>query len=59
MDKGNVVCSAFIDLRKAFDSLDYCLLLQRISKLGVHCEVRIVEWFKELKQQVFFHHGDL
>ena len=38
LDKGSVVCAAFIDLRKAFDSLDHCLLLQRISELGVYCE---------------------
>ena len=44
LDKGCVVCAAFIDLRKAFDSLDHCLLLQRISDLGVHCHV--LEWFK-------------
>ena len=31
LDKGSVVCAAFIDLRKAFDSLDHCLLLERIS----------------------------
>ena len=43
LDKGNIVCAAFIDLRKAFDLLDHCLLLQRISELGVHCEV--LEWF--------------
>jgi len=45
LDKQNVVCAAFIDLKKAFDSLDHCLLLQRISKLGVHSTV--VEWFKD------------
>ena len=45
LDKGSVVCAAFIDLRKAFDSLDHCLLLERISKLGVHCQV--LEWFKD------------
>ena len=39
LDKGGVVCSAFIDLRKAFYSLDHCLLLERISKLGVHCQI--------------------
>ena len=44
LDKGSVVCAAFIDLRKAFDSLNHCLLLQRISELGVHCQV--LEWFK-------------
>ena len=46
LDKGIVVCATFIDLRKAFDSLDHYLLLQRISKpLGVHYEV--LEWFKD------------
>ena len=43
LDRGSVVCAAFLDLRKAFDSLDHCLLLQRISELGVHSTV--VEWF--------------
>ena len=45
LDRGGVVCAAFIDLRKAFDSLDHCLLLQRISELCVHGSV--VEWFKD------------
>jgi len=45
LDKGNVVCAAFIGLRKAFDSLDHGLLLQRIFELGVHGT--IVEWFKD------------
>ena len=44
LDKCSVVCAAFIDLRKAFDSLGHCLLLQRISELGVHCQV--LAWFK-------------
>ena len=25
--KGNYICAAFLDLRKAFDSLDHCILL--------------------------------
>ena len=45
LDKGSVECAAFIVLRKAFDSLDHCLLLERISKLGVHCQV--FEWLKD------------
>ena len=40
--KGSEVCAAFIE---DYDSLDHCLLLQRISKLGVHCDV--LEWFKD------------
>ena len=29
LDKGDTVCVAFLDLRKAFDSLDHCILLCR------------------------------
>jgi len=36
LDHNKVVCSAFLDLRKAFDSLDHGLLLQRLNCMGVH-----------------------
>ena len=48
LDKGSVVCPTFIELRKAFDSLDHCLICYYRgfnSELGVHCEV--LEWFKD------------
>ena len=45
LDKGSVVYAVSIDLRKAFVSLDHCLLLRWISVLGVHCEV--LEWLKD------------
>ena len=35
LDNGDSVCAAFLDLRKAFDSLDHCLLLERLFDLGV------------------------
>ena len=35
LDGGNCVCAAFLDLRKAFDSLDHHLLLDRLFSLGV------------------------
>ena len=31
-----MVCAAFLDIRKAFDSLDHVTLLQRLQELGVH-----------------------
>ena len=43
LDSGSVVCAAFLDMRKAFDSLDHVTLLQRLQELGVHnTELR---WF--------------
>ena len=35
VDAGDCVCAAFLNLRKAFDSLDHCILLGRLQKLGV------------------------
>ena len=43
LDGGMVVCAAFLDLRKAFDSLDHALLLQRLHHLGI-CGAEI-QWF--------------
>ena len=44
VDAGRAVCVSFLDLRKAFDSLDHCILLQRIYDLGVGRQV--ILWFK-------------
>ena len=38
LDAGNLVCVAFLDLRKAFDSLDHHVLLQCLLNL------RVSEW---------------
>jgi len=35
IDAGKCVCAAFLDLHKAFDSLDHHLLLDRLHDLGV------------------------
>ena len=43
LDSGKSSCIAFLDLRKAFDSLDHVLLLQRLYQLGV-CGKEIA-WF--------------
>ena len=39
LDSGQAVCAAFLDLRKAYDSLDHCILLQRLKKLNVSAGV--------------------
>ena len=44
LDQGLVVCSAFLDLRKAFDSLDHMILLERLQQLGV-CGTEL-RWFQ-------------
>ena len=43
LDGGAVVCAAFLDLHKAFDSLDHVVLLQRLHCLGV-CGASL-RWF--------------
>ena len=44
LDCGKVVCAAFLDLRKAYDSLDHCTLLRRIGELGIAKSV--LKWFQ-------------
>ena len=44
IDSGNAVCVAFLYLKKAFDSLDHCILLQRLSEFGV--STAALGWFK-------------
>ena len=43
LDGGVMVCAAFLNLRKPFDSLDHVLLLQRLHCLGV-CGASL-RWF--------------
>ena len=44
MDRGETVCAAFLDLHKAFDSLDHHILLQRLYDVNVSPVV--LQWFK-------------
>ena len=43
LDARQIVCTAFLDLRKAFDSLDHVMLLERLCTMGVHG--RALSWF--------------
>ena len=44
LDEKHIVCCAFLDLCKAFDSLDHVILLQRLAALGVnHTSLK---WFQ-------------
>ena len=44
LDVGNSVYAAFLDLRKAFNSLDHHVLLQRLISLGVSGTE--IKWFR-------------
>ena len=45
LDQDLVVCAAFLDLRKAFDSLDHVLSLRRLQQLGVYGVE--LKWFQK------------
>ena len=45
IDAGKHVCAAFLDLRKAYDSLDHHLLLKRLFELGV--DGVELQWFSD------------
>ena len=46
LDNGDSVCAAFLDLKKAFDLLDHCLLLQCLGVSGVE-----LKWFTDYLHQ--------
>ena len=44
LDDGNIGCGVFVDLQKAFDTVDHQTLLQKLNRYGI----RVVsnDWFK-------------
>ena len=44
MDKGCVTGAVFLDLRKAFDTVDHLLLISKLTSLGV--AGKSLEWFR-------------
>ena len=53
LDKGDVVCASFLDIRKAFYSLDHCVLLHRLFDLGVSCVA--LHWFRDYLTDRYHH----
>ena len=44
MDKGNAVSMVLLDLQKAFDTVDYSILLVKLEAMGLSND--IVKWFQ-------------
>ena len=57
LDHHQVVCAAFLDLRKAFDSLDHVTLLERLSAMGVRGIGLswFIDYLSQRVQRVKFH----
>jgi len=41
LDDGKAVCASFSDFCNAFDSLDHCLLLDKLFQLNIHPELLV------------------
>jgi len=56
LDSGDIVISVFLDLKKAFDTVDHCILLNKLSAYGIRGNT--LKWFKsyltERSQYVIF-----
>ena len=44
LDNGNFTCGVFVDLQKAFDTVNHDILLQKLKKYGIRGPAH--EWFK-------------
>ena len=44
LDTGKYIVGVFLDLKKAFDTVDHCILLNKLEKYGIRGN--ILNWFK-------------
>ena len=44
LDNGKSACGVFVDLKKAFDTVNHEILLQKMSRYGIHGPIH--KWFK-------------
>ena len=44
MEQGNLCDAVFLDLKKAFDTVDHCILLSKLSEIGVSSSS--IKWFE-------------
>ena len=57
LDEGKIVLGVFLDLSKAFDTVDHSILLQKIFKYGIKVTAPkwMTDYLKERQQYVLFN----
>ena len=60
MDQSNVTCGIFLDLRKAFDSVNHDILIHKLSDLGVRgLPLKLITSFLQNRNQRVYANGVL